>query len=84
VRLAQTLLDRHGRIYGTRSANSGIPRDQEGEGKRSKNEKSAFWRNGDVMVQVIRTIHDATVVNKGRKDENIDGNKELLCCCPVQ
>jgi hypothetical protein len=38
---------------------------------------SAFWRNGDVVVQVwkdktlvqmISTIHDATIVNKGRKD----------------
>jgi hypothetical protein len=52
VRLAQTLLDRHGRVNGTMRANSGIPCDCEGEGKRSKNEKSAFRRNGDVMVQV--------------------------------
>ena len=33
-------------------ANSGIPRDLEGKDKRFKKEKSAFQRNGDVMVQV--------------------------------
>ena len=41
-----------------------------------KKQKSAFRRNGDVMVQVwkdknvrmISMIHDATIVNKGRKD----------------
>ena len=32
--------------------NRGIPRDLEGEGRRLKIEKSAFQRNGDVMVQV--------------------------------
>jgi len=39
--------------------------------------QSAFWRKGDVMVQVwkdkrlvrmISTIHDITIVNTGRKD----------------
>ena len=58
-------------------ANKGIPRDLEGEGKRLKNGQSAFWRKGDVMVQVwkdkrlvqmISTIHDATIVNTGRTD----------------
>jgi hypothetical protein len=29
-------------------------------------------------------IHDATIVNKGRKDENKNGNKEALFCCPVE
>jgi hypothetical protein len=33
-------------------ANRGNPCDLEGEGKHLKKEKSAFWRNGDVMVQV--------------------------------
>jgi hypothetical protein len=60
-----------------RRANKGIPRDLEVEGKRLKKGKSAFGRNGDVMVEVwkdtrlvrmIRTIHDATIVKKGRKD----------------
>ena len=32
-------------------ANRGIPRDLEGEGKHVKKEKSAFQRNGDIMVQ---------------------------------
>ena len=75
VRLAQTLLDRNVRVCGTR-ANRGIPRDLEGEGKRLKKGESAFWRKGDVMVQVwrdkrlvrISTIHDATIVNTGRKE----------------
>jgi hypothetical protein len=57
-------------------ANRGIPRDLEGEGKRLNRGQSAFWRKGDVMVQVwrdkrlvraISTIHDATIVNTGRK-----------------
>jgi len=52
VRLAQTLLDRNGRVCGTMRANRGNPHDLEGEGKRLKKGKSAFWRNGDVMVQV--------------------------------
>jgi hypothetical protein len=36
-----------------------------------KKEKSAFWRNGDVMVQVWNNktcVNDATIVNKGKKD----------------
>ena len=53
------------RVCGTIRANRGIPHDL------------AFWRKGDVMVQVwkderlvrmIITIHEATVVNTGRKD----------------
>ena len=77
VRLAQTLLDRNTRVCGTIRAIRGIPRDLEGEGKRLKKGQSAFWRKGDVMVQVwkgkrlvrmISTIHEATVVNTGRKD----------------
>jgi len=35
-------------------ANSGIPRDLEGEGKRLKKGKSTFRTNGDVMVQVSK------------------------------
>jgi len=52
VRLAQTLLDRNMRVCDTIRANRGIPRDLEGEGKRLKKGQSAFWRKGDVMVQV--------------------------------
>jgi hypothetical protein len=33
-------------------ANRGIARDLEGVGKRLKKEKSAFWKKGDIMVQV--------------------------------
>ena len=40
------------RVYGNRRANRGIPRDLEGEGERLKKGKSAYRRNGDVMVQV--------------------------------
>jgi len=58
-------------------ANRGIPHDLEGEGKRLKKGQSAFQRKGDLMVQawrdkilarMISTIHEATVVNTGRKD----------------
>ena len=52
-------------------ANSGLPRDLEGEGKCLKKEKSAFRRSGDVMVQLWNDktcANDATIVNKGRKD----------------
>ena len=52
MRLAQTLLDRNVRVCGTMRANRGIQHDLEGEGKCFKKEKSAFWRNGDIMVQV--------------------------------
>jgi hypothetical protein len=52
VRLALSLLDRNGRVCGTMRANRGNPRDLVGEGKRLKKGKSAFRRNGDVMVQV--------------------------------
>ena len=70
VKLAETLLDRNVRVCGTMRANRGIPRDLEGEGKRLNRGQSAFWRKGDVMVQVwkdkrlvrmISTIHDATI-----------------------
>jgi len=52
VRLAQTLLDRNTRVCSTMRANRGNPLDLEGKGKRLKKDKLAFWRNGDVMVQV--------------------------------
>jgi hypothetical protein len=45
---------------GAMTANSGIPRDLVGEGKRLKKGKSAFQRNGDVMVQLW---NDKTCVN---------------------
>jgi hypothetical protein len=54
------LLDRNVRIYGTRRANRSIPRDPEGEGKHLKKGKSAFGRNGDVMVHVWK---DKTCAN---------------------
>jgi hypothetical protein len=55
-------------------ANRGIPQDLEGEGNART---EGIQRKGDVMVQVwkdkrlvrmICTIHDATIVNTGRKD----------------
>jgi len=55
--IAQTLLDRNVRVCGTMR---GSARDLEGEGKRLKKEKSAFWRNGDIMVQVWK---DKTCAN---------------------
>jgi len=42
VRLAQALLDKNVRGYGTMRAIRGIPRDLEGEGKRLKKGKSVF------------------------------------------
>ena len=77
MRLAQTLLDTNMRVCGTIRANRGIPRDLEGEGNRLKKGHSAFRRKSDIMVQVwkdkrlsrmISSIHEATVVNTGRKD----------------
>jgi hypothetical protein len=58
--LAQTLLDRIVRVYGTRRAERGIPCDLDGEGRCLKKGKSAFRRNGDVMVQVWK---DKTCAN---------------------
>ena len=55
------MLDKNVRVCGTMSANRAIPRDLEGEGKRLKIEKSAFRKNGDVMVQVW---NDKTCANK--------------------
>ena len=92
VRLAQALLDRNVRVYGTRRANRGIPHDLEAEGKSWKKGKSVFWRNGDVMV---RAWKDKTCVNekydrwhkckqREERHENKHGNKEALCCWPVQ
>ena len=58
-------------------ANRGITHDFEGEGKRLIKGQSVLRRKDDVMVQVwkdkrlvrmISTIHEATIVNKGRKD----------------
>jgi len=60
VRLVQALLGRNVRVYGTIRANRGIPHDLEGEGKHFKKGKSAFKRNGDVMVEVWK---DKTCAN---------------------
>ena len=54
------MLDRNVRVYGSWRANRGISRDLEGVGKRLKKGKSAFGRNGDVMVEVWK---DKTCVN---------------------
>ena len=43
-------------VYGTMRANRGIPRDLHGDDKCLKKGKSAFRRNGDVMVQVWRDM----------------------------
>ena len=68
-------------------ANRGILRDLEGEGKRFKKGLSAFQRKSDVMVQVgkdkrlvrkISTIHEATVVNTGRKDRKTNMERSLM------
>jgi hypothetical protein len=60
-------------------ANRGIPRDLEEEGECLKKEKSAFGRNGDIMVQVWNKTcaNDAATVNKWRKDRktNMEINK---------
>ena len=60
MRLAHTLLDRNMRVYSAMRANKGIPRDLEGEGKPLKKWKSAFRRNGEVMVQLWK---DRTCAN---------------------
>ena len=54
------MLDRNVRVCSTVRAYRGIPRDLEGEGMCLKKEKSAFWRNGDLMVQVWK---DKTCAN---------------------
>jgi hypothetical protein len=57
-------------------ANRVNPHDLE-EGKCLNTGQSAFWRKGDIMVQVwkdqrlarmISTIHEATIVNTRKKD----------------
>jgi hypothetical protein len=58
-------------------ANRGIPFYLEGEDKCLRKGQSAFWRKGDIMLQVwkekrlmqiISTIHVATIVNTGRRN----------------
>ena len=93
VRLARTLLHRKVGVCDTGRANKGIPRDLEGEVKHLKKDKSAFLRNGDVMVQVW---NDRTCGNdkydpwrnnckqREERQENKPGNKGAFCYCPVQ
>ena len=77
TRLAQTLLDRKVGLWGPMRANSWIPWDLEQAGKCLKKGQSAFWRKGDIVIEVwknkrlgqmISMIHDTTIVNTGRKD----------------
>jgi hypothetical protein len=67
------------RVCDTMRANTDIPSDIEEEGKRLKKGKSAFGRNGDVMVQVWNKTcaNGATIVNRGRKDRktNVETKK---------
>jgi len=74
--------------------NRDIPRDLEEDGKHLKKGQSAFRRKCDVMVQVwkdktlvrmIGTIHDATIVNTGRKDRKTNMEiKKPYAVVPVQ
>ena len=76
MRLAQALLDRNMRICSTMRANRGILRDLEGEGKHFKKEKSAFQRNGDIMVQVWNNRTCANdKYNPWRNNYNTKGGK---------
>jgi hypothetical protein len=77
VILAETMQDRKARVCGTMRTNKGHSTYLEHEAKHLLTMQSAFCRNGDVTVQVgmdkrlvrlIKVIHDATVVNTGRKD----------------
>jgi len=77
VRLAQTSPDRNVRVCSTKRTHRGNPCDLEGEGKHLKKGQSAFWRKGDIMVQVRKdirlvrmtsTIHEATIVNTQQND----------------
>jgi hypothetical protein len=80
------LLNRYVTVCSIIRANRGIPCDLEGQ--------SAFWMKGDAMVQVqrdkrlvqiISMIHEVvTIVNRAGIQENKHGNKEALCCSPVQ
>jgi hypothetical protein len=85
VRLAQTLLDRKRRVYGTGRAKRGIPCDLEGEGMRLEKGSQHFGGmvtlrcecGGTRLVHMIGMSHDEAVVNKGRKDRktNMDIEK---------
>jgi len=70
------LLERNVKVCGTVRANRGIAHDLEGEGKHLK--KGSQHSRGMVtqwckcgrtrLVRMISMIHDATIVNTGRKD----------------
>ena len=74
-------------------ANRGIPSDLEKDSKHLEKGQSAFRRKGDVMVQVWKDKRHASdeydpwrnsCKHREERQENKHGNKEALCCYPVQ
>jgi hypothetical protein len=86
LRIAETLLDWKARVCGTMRAKRDTPPYLKQEANHLKNGQSVFqskdnvtvqmWK-GKRLVQMISTIHDATIVNTGRKDRktNLDIKK---------
>ena len=58
VRSAETLLDRKARVCGSVRTNKGHSTWPEHEISHSTTGQSAFWRKGDVIVQVLRDKRD--------------------------
>ena len=80
VTIAETLLSRQVRVCGTIRVNRGLPPEMENESQSLKRGKTTFRRNGEILLQswrdicvvnMISTIHNSTMVDVPRRNEEV-------------
>ena len=78
--IAETLLSRQVRVYGTIRVNRGLPPEMKNESQSLKRSETTFRRKGEILLQfwrdtrvvnMISTIHDSTMVDVPRRNEEV-------------
>jgi len=85
VTIAETLLSKQVRVFGTIRVNRGLPPEMKNESKSPKRGKTTLRRKGEILLQscrytrvvnMISTIHDLTMVDVARRNEEV---KKPIC-----
>ena len=80
VTIAESLLSRQVRVCGTIRVNRGLPPEMKNESQSLKRGETTFRRKGEILLQswrdtrvvnMISTIHDSTMVDVPRRNEEV-------------